>query len=124
MNTEIHKLLQKNRRSEEIHRPIIYEINLETLESTTLKQKNLVIAGGCGLNCVATGKLINEGIFEQIYVPPIPHDAGGAVGAAMKLFSDLRNKRPEPIRHAQYGPEYSNDNIELELKKWWRNFPN
>ena len=43
MNTEIHKLLQKNRRSEEIHRPIIYEINLETLESTTLKQKNLVI---------------------------------------------------------------------------------
>ena len=43
MKTEIHKLLQKNRRSEEVQRPIIYEINIETLESTTLKEKNLVI---------------------------------------------------------------------------------
>lgn len=43
MKTEIHKLLQKNRRSDEVHRPIIYEINLETLESSTLKEKNVVI---------------------------------------------------------------------------------
>ncbi|MBI2070914.1 MAG: carbamoyltransferase [Elusimicrobia bacterium] len=71
----------------------------------------LSIAGGCGLNCKANGKILSEGIFEEIYVPPVPHDAGGALGAAMLLYQRLTGKRPEPLTHAQYGPEFQDSDI-------------
>ena len=45
--------------------------------------KNLVMAGGVALNCVANGRLAREGPFEQIWVQPAAGDAGGALGAAM-----------------------------------------
>ena len=44
--------------------------------------KNLCMAGGVALNCVANGKLIKENIFENIYIQPVAGDAGGALGAA------------------------------------------
>ncbi len=71
----------------------------------------LCVAGGCGLNCVANGRILREGIFEGIYVPPVPHDSGGALGAAMLLYNQLTGERPEPIDHAQYGPEYTDEPI-------------
>ncbi len=64
----------------------------------------LAIAGGCGLNCTANGRILRAGIFDEIYVPPVPHDAGGALGAAMLLHAQLTGKRPEPLVHAQFGP--------------------
>jgi carbamoyltransferase len=45
--------------------------------------RHLTIAGGCGLNSAAAGRVLREGIFEEVYVPPAPHDAGAALGAAM-----------------------------------------
>jgi carbamoyltransferase len=71
----------------------------------------LAIAGGCGLNCTVNGKILGAGIFEEIYVPPVPHDAGGALGAAMLLYTEITGKRPEPITHAQFGPEFSDEQI-------------
>jgi carbamoyltransferase len=71
----------------------------------------LAIAGGCGLNCTVNGKILGSGIFEEIYVPPVPHDAGGALGAAMLLYTEITGRRPEPITQAQFGPEFSNDQI-------------
>jgi carbamoyltransferase len=47
------------------------------------KEKNLVMAGGVALNCVANGKLMREKIFENIWVQPAAGDAGGALGAAL-----------------------------------------
>ncbi|MBL4850616.1 MAG: carbamoyltransferase [Planctomycetes bacterium] len=67
--------------------------------------RNLVIAGGCGLNCVANGKLLAEGGFDQIYVPPVPHDAGGALGAALLAHVRSQGQRPDRIDHAQFGPD-------------------
>ena len=64
----------------------------------------LAIAGGCGLNCTASGRILRSGTFEEIYVPPVPHDAGGALGAAMLLYARLTGRRPDPIVHAQFGP--------------------
>jgi carbamoyltransferase len=72
---------------------------------------DLVIAGGCGLNCVANGRILREGIFERIYVPPVPHDAGGALGAAMGLHFVLTGRRPDSLDDAQLGPCYSNPQI-------------
>lgn len=71
----------------------------------------LVIAGGCGLNCMASGRILREGIFDEIYVPPVPHDAGGALGAAMLLHQQLTGNRPDPIRTAQFGPGFSDHDI-------------
>jgi carbamoyltransferase len=69
--------------------------------------RNLAIAGGCGLNCAANGRLLQEGPFERIYVPPVPHDAGGALGAAMLASVGRTGRRPARIEHAQFGPGIS-----------------
>ena len=45
--------------------------------------KNLTLAGGVALNCVANGKLLREGPFENIWIQPAAGDAGGALGAAL-----------------------------------------
>jgi carbamoyltransferase len=76
---------------------------------------NLTIAGGCGLNCTANGKILAAGHFDRIYVPPVPNDSGGALGAAMLLHRRLTGKRAAPIRHAQFGPAFGNDDIEKAL---------
>lgn len=76
---------------------------------------SLAVAGGCGLNCVASGKILREKIFEEIYVPPVPHDAGGALGAAMLLHAQLTGQRPAPVDHAQFGPEFDSAEIEAAL---------
>jgi carbamoyltransferase len=69
--------------------------------------RNLAIAGGCGLNCTANGKILGSGEFDALYVPPVPNDAGGAWGAAMLLHNKLTGKRPAPLRSAQLGPRFS-----------------
>jgi len=75
----------------------------------------LTIAGGCGLNCTANGKILASGNFDEIYVPPVPHDAGGAMGAAMLLYTELTGKRPEPVVHAQLGPSFDETAIRAAL---------
>lgn len=79
--------------------------------------QRLVIAGGCGLNCTATGKVLHSGIFDEVYVPPVPHDAGGALGAAMLLHAQLTGERPEPITHAQFGPMIVNDEVRAAISQ-------
>ena len=74
----------------------------------------LAIAGGCGLNCTATGHILRSGVFEEVYVPPVPHDAGGALGAAMLLYTGLTGRRPDPILHAQFGPDAIASGAELQ----------
>ncbi|HQH26534.1 MAG TPA: carbamoyltransferase C-terminal domain-containing protein [Oligoflexia bacterium] len=71
-------------------------------------EKKLCIAGGCGLNCTANGKILTAGVADEIFVPPAPHDSGAALGAAVLLYSRLTGKRPEPMVHAQYGPQFEN----------------
>jgi carbamoyltransferase len=80
------------------------------------KQKNLVLAGGVALNCVANGKLLREGPFENIWIQPAAGDAGGALGAALFVWYQLMNKPREPRgRDSQkgslLGPRFSNDHI-------------
>jgi carbamoyltransferase len=77
--------------------------------------RSLVIAGGCGLNCTANGKILSSGSFDAIYVPPVPHDAGGALGAALLLYTELTGRRPEPLLHAQLGPTFGESEIRSAL---------
>ena len=84
--------------------------------------KNLCLAGGVALNCVANGKILNEKIFENIWVQPAAGDAGGALGAALALWHiDQKNPRninnEDDMSGSYLGPEYSQTEIEKELER-------
>ncbi len=81
------------------------------------RQDNLAIAGGCSLNCAANGRLLREGPFDRIYVPPAPHDAGCTVGAALLVYHEvLGHPRQFEMTHAYYGPEYGEAEIGQALQ--------
>ena len=83
--------------------------------------KNLCLAGGVALNCVANGKILKEKIFDNLWIQPAAGDAGGSLGAALALwYTDQENERiidPEDSMKGSYlGTEYSQNEIEKELK--------
>tara|TARA_X000000950_G_scaffold5868_1_gene6250 strand:- start:9 stop:1844 length:1836 start_codon:yes stop_codon:yes gene_type:complete len=89
--------------------------------------KNLCLAGGVALNCVANGKILNQNIFDKIWIQPAAGDAGGSLGAALALwYSDQENKRhinaEDNMMGSYLGPEYSQDQIEKELSLMGANF--
>jgi carbamoyltransferase len=62
--------------------------------------KNLCLAGGVALNCVANGKLVTDGSFENIWIQPAAGDAGGSLGAAFCGYHQFKNqprKNSEPV---------------------------
>jgi carbamoyltransferase len=84
-------------------------------------ERNLCLAGGVALNCVANGILLREKIFDNIWIQPAAGDAGGALGAALSTwFLHHNNKRTiskdrDAMKGAYLGPEFSNAEIEVEL---------
>jgi len=89
--------------------------------------KAICMAGGVALNCVANGKLLNEGIFEEVYVQPAAGDAGGAVGAALAAqfiyFEQPRvPEQRDAMSGAYLGPEFVDIDIERSLKKFKPSF--
>lgn len=80
------------------------------------EMKNLCLAGGVALNCVANGRLLKEGPFDDIWIQPAAGDAGGAIGAALIIWHQyLENERIIPhsdkMNGAYLGPEYSEEEI-------------
>ncbi len=74
--------------------------------------KNLCLAGGVFLNCVANQKIIENTPFENIFIQPGAGDAGTSIGAAMNLYNFiLGNPRKFVMDHAYHGPEFSNEQI-------------
>jgi carbamoyltransferase len=67
----------------------------------------LVMAGGVALNCTANGKIHRSGMFDGVWVPPVPHDAGVSLGAALFADRAMRAGQGPPPRlpHAFWGPE-------------------
>ena len=89
--------------------------------------RNLCLAGGVALNCVANGKILKEKIFDNIWIQPAAGDAGGSLGAALALwYIDQGNKRiinPDDDMAGSYlGSEFSQDQIEKELKSLGANY--
>jgi len=96
-------------------------IKLARSIAKTTGQKNLCLAGGVALNCVANGKLLKEKIFDNIWIQPAAGDAGGAIGAALGayyLHTKKERKAPSNLDAMQgsfLGPQYSQDEIEARL---------
>lgn len=80
---------------------------------------NLCMAGGVALNCVANGKVLRDGSFENIYIQPAAGDAGGALGAALAGYhmqlSQKRQVNGDAMRGAYLGPSFSQQKIEAAL---------
>jgi carbamoyltransferase len=85
-------------------------------------RKQLVMAGGVALNCVANGRLLRDGPFEEIWVQPAAGDAGGALGAALFVWHQLLEKprRPSPgdsQSGSLLGPRFSSVEIKQFLAR-------
>ncbi len=101
------------------------EVMLKMTESLAKEYgiKNLCLAGGVALNCVANGKVIRAGSFENVWVQPAAGDAGGALGAALAAHY-IEKKQPRTVganmdamKGSYLGPEYEQSDIEERLTK-------
>ena len=82
------------------------------------KNDNICIAGGCGNNSVANGKITKYTPFKNVYIQPASGDAGGAIGAAYYTWNNiLKNKRNFVMKHSYWGNSYSNEHIKKEITK-------
>ena len=84
-------------------------------------ERNLCLAGGVALNCVANGILLREKIFDNIWIQPAAGDAGGALGAALSTWYLHHNKERvvskerDAMKGAYLGPEFTDAEVEAEL---------
>jgi len=87
----------------------------------TTGEKNLCLAGGVALNCVANGKLLKEKVFEHLWIQPASGDAGGALGAALGAYHIMLNQARkvsdgiDAMKGSYLGPEFSQEEISDRL---------
>ena len=119
------ELLGPARRSneplEERHKSIAHSVqaryeevyfNLLARLRETYGLDSIAIAGGCGMNSVANGKIKRNSLFERSYVQSAAGDAGGAIGAAYEAWRGVNGRVPaDRMMHAYLGPSYSNSDI-------------
>ncbi|WP_395696556.1 carbamoyltransferase [Methylocella sp.] len=84
--------------------------------------RNLCLAGGVALNCVANGKILRDGPFDGIFVQPAAGDAGGALGAALAAYYDEKPAaaaksvvKPDAMKGSYLGPAYAQEDVEARL---------
>jgi len=105
---------------------IVLELAREIAKETG--ERNLCLAGGVALNCVANGILLREKIFDNIWIQPAAGDAGGALGAALSTWYLHHNKERvastvrDAMKGAYLGPEFTDNEIETELTDCGANF--
>ena len=105
---------------QEVTEEVMLKLARATAKQTGLK--NLCLAGGVALNCVANGKLLRDKSFENIWIQPAAGDAGGALGAALAAYHGFLDRPRAPsdgrdrMRGSYLGPEFSQADIESRLK--------
>jgi carbamoyltransferase len=129
-------LLDKARRKGEpftqVHKDIAAALQL-TLENIVLHilkhykkatgQKNLSFAGGVAHNCTLNGKILYSRLFENVFVQPAAHDAGGALGAALGvLYSEQPASNPRKLEHVYYGSDIGGDPEVRSILDSWGDF--
>jgi len=99
-----------------VYEEVFFQI-LNTLYDRT-RVKAICLAGGCALNSVANGQVLARTPFDQVYIPPAPADAGGAIGAALSVWLETSgHARSFVMDRHDWGPEYSDAEILIELHK-------
>ncbi|BAJ28718.1 MULTISPECIES: carbamoyltransferase [Kitasatospora] len=86
-------------------------------------ESRLCLAGGVALNCVANGKIIQDGVFDEVWIQPAAGDAGGALGAALAVAHERGADRPhlgtgrDAMSGSLLGPAYGDDEIAAYLER-------
>ena len=108
---------------------VIEKIVLKLLKNIKeeLKIKNLCLAGGVALNCVANGKIVKNKIFENVWIQPASGDAGGSLGAALafwhqELSKPRITKLKDNMNGSYLGPQFDEKKIETSLNQLKANF--
>lgn len=88
--------------------------------ATETGAKNLCLAGGVALNCVANGKILKDGVFENIWIQPAAGDAGGALGAALCAYHHYKGQpykqlKTDHMKGSYLGPEFTDSEIQKSL---------
>jgi carbamoyltransferase len=99
------------------------EVVLRLTRSIALETgaRNLCLAGGVALNCVANEKILRDGKFERIWIQPAAGDAGGALGAALAAYYEFANSErrvsgADSMQGGYLGPSYGQEEIETRLQ--------
>jgi carbamoyltransferase len=106
---------------QDVTEEIMFRMAKHVRQETGLKQ--LCLAGGVALNCVANGKILREGIFEKIWIQPAAGDAGGALGAALFAWHQILGgaRQADGVHDSQrgsyLGPDFSREEIRAYLTK-------
>ena len=104
---------------QDVTEEIMFRMAKHVRQATGLK--DLCLAGGVALNCVANGRILREGIFDRIWIQPAAGDAGGALGAALFTWHQYLGRprqtddRNDSQRGSYLGPEFSRDEIRAYL---------
>lgn len=107
---------------QEVTEEIVLKLGNHVYKETGLK--NLCLAGGVALNCVANGRLLREGPFENIWIQPAAGDAGGALGAALIGWFKYHNKprisddKKDKQKGSYLGPDFSDEEIKSFIKSF------
>ncbi|WP_344612567.1 carbamoyltransferase family protein [Dactylosporangium salmoneum] len=93
-------------------------VHLARRARTLAGSRRLCVGGGVATNCVSIGRIVEAGIFDEVFVPPAPGDAGTAIGAALAVHVDGRSPRPVAgvARTCYLGPSY--EDKPLDLTPW------
>jgi len=93
---------------------VVFEILRHLFKRT--RTRNLCMTGGVAMNCLLNGKIHLNTPFENVFVPPMPTDAGTSIGAALwTTFNTNRRARRYRMAHNYFGPSFSDDQIGKEL---------
>lgn len=107
---------------QEVTEEIVLKLGNHVYEETGLK--NLCLAGGVALNCVANGRLLREGPFENIWIQPAAGDAGGALGAALIGWYKYHNKprtvddKTDSQKGSYLGPRFTEEEIKSFIQSF------
>lgn len=102
---------------------VLEEIVLRMTRSLAAEtgMRNLCLAGGVALNCVANGKILRDGCFERVWIQPAAGDAGGALGAALAAYHQFQGQSRQVtacgdrMKGSYLGPEFSQQEIARRL---------
>ena len=93
---------------------VVYEkvlLHLVNIIFNKYKVENLTISGGCAMNSLANGKIIDKSKFKKIYISPNPGDGGGSIGSASIILNEKYKKNLLTKNYSYLGPRYTNDYI-------------
>ena len=105
---------------QEVTERVVLQLTRALAKETDIK--NLCLAGGVALNCVANGKVLRDAAFEKLWVQPAAGDAGGALGAALSAYHGYKdqprklNGALDGMRGSYLGPAFSDDEIARRLE--------